>query len=73
MQSIHISIKSSRRELQFQYKFSYTTKSLPQKKWVSRGILNIVKNIETHKIAIGDNFMNYPIVDKYKYFGVWVR
>ena len=32
------------------------------------GILNIVKNTKTHKIAIGDNCMNYPIVhvDKYK-------
>ena len=31
------------------------------------GILNIIENIKTHKIAIGDKFMNYPIVDKYKY------
>ena len=38
MQSIYIyqSIKSSRHELQFQCKLSYTIKSLPQKKWVSR-------------------------------------
>ena len=32
------------------------------------GILTIINN--THQIAIGDNCMNYPIVDKYKYFGV---
>ena len=36
------------------------------------GILNIIKNTKTHKIAIGDNYMNYPIVDKYKYLGVWL-
>ena len=29
-------------------------------------ILNIIKNTSIHKIAIGNNCINYPIVDKYK-------
>ena len=34
--------------------------------------LNIVKNKNTHKIVTGNTYINYTIVDKYKYSGVWL-
>ena len=36
------------------------------------GILNIRKSNKTSKIVLGSEYMNYPIVEKYKYLGVWI-
>ena len=36
------------------------------------GILNIRKTNKTSKIVLGSTYMNYPIVEKYKYLGVWI-
>ena len=36
------------------------------------GILNIIKTTKTQKIIEKEIFMNYPIVKKYKYLGVWL-
>ncbi len=35
-------------------------------------ILNIRKNDKTTKIVSGNVFLGYPIVEKYKYLGVWI-
>jgi len=36
------------------------------------GILNIMKTSRTPKIVKGQIFKNYPVVQKYKYLGIWL-
>jgi len=36
------------------------------------GIPNVRKNDRTRKIVHGEAYQNYPIVEKYKYLGVWI-